>query len=208
MNANTERYLYEYYADDAKKLCRVVDRILSHFGGVTDASEFYSLADEVFVDVLRRYDNESSFDGFLYSCLDRKIKSEFTRRNRDKRTQYVRDENGNKVLDERGKYIIVHVLYLDAPIDEDGTTYGEMIAAKETDDEASLYEEEMLRYMERLSRKQRQIAEYLQQGFSPSEIREEMGISEDRYRMLFADMCSMSKTRNLKKLYKGGAARI
>ena len=47
--------------------------------------DFYSLANEVFVDVMRRYDGAQSFDGFLYSCLLNKIKTEITRRNREKR---------------------------------------------------------------------------------------------------------------------------
>lgn len=47
--------LNDYYADNAKKLHRVVDRILSKFGGLTykDTDDFYSLANEVFADVLK-----------------------------------------------------------------------------------------------------------------------------------------------------------
>ena len=60
-----------YYADNAKKLHKAVDKILFKFGGLSDKDkdDFYSLANEVFVDVMRRYDNAQSFDGFLYSCL-------------------------------------------------------------------------------------------------------------------------------------------
>lgn len=76
-----------YYADNAKKLHRTVDRILSKFGGLSnkDKDDFYSLANEVFVDVMKRYDNTQPFGGFLYSCLSNKIMSEITRRNREKR---------------------------------------------------------------------------------------------------------------------------
>ncbi|MDE7323820.1 MAG: hypothetical protein K2N73_14105 [Lachnospiraceae bacterium] len=76
-----------YYADNARKLYRVVDRILSKFGGLTykDMGDFYSLANVVFADAIRRYDCEQSFDGFLYSCLSNKIMSEITKRNREKR---------------------------------------------------------------------------------------------------------------------------
>ncbi len=34
---------------------------------------------------MRRYNASQSFDGFLYSCLLNKIKTEITRRNREKR---------------------------------------------------------------------------------------------------------------------------
>ena len=60
-----------YYADNARKLHKTVDRILCRFGGLSskDKDDFYSLANEVFVDVMKRYDYEQSFDGLLYSCL-------------------------------------------------------------------------------------------------------------------------------------------
>ena len=47
--------------------------------------DFYSLANEVFVDVMARYDDSQSFDAFLYSCLLNKVKTEMTRRNCEKR---------------------------------------------------------------------------------------------------------------------------
>ena len=79
--------LDSYYADNARKLHRTVDKILVKFGGLSgkDKDDFYSLANEVFADVIRRYDEKQSFDGFLYSCLSNKIMTEITRRNREKR---------------------------------------------------------------------------------------------------------------------------
>ena len=79
--------LENYYADNAKKLRRTVDKILSKFGGLSskDKDDFYSLANEVFADVLKKYDHSRSFDGFLYSCLLNKIKTDITKRNREKR---------------------------------------------------------------------------------------------------------------------------
>ena len=69
--------LKEYYAQNAKKIRNMVDKILSGFGGVTqkDYDDFYSLANEVFVDMLRRYDRKQRFDSFLYSCLSNRIKT-------------------------------------------------------------------------------------------------------------------------------------
>ena len=79
--------LETYYADNARKLHRTVDKILSKFGGLSDKDrdDFYSLANEVFVHALKRYDYLRSFDGFLYSCLSNKIKTDITKRNRWKR---------------------------------------------------------------------------------------------------------------------------
>ena len=52
---NNTPLLEEYYAQNAKKIRNMVDKILSGFGGVTqkDYDDFYSLAKEGFVAVLR-----------------------------------------------------------------------------------------------------------------------------------------------------------
>ena len=99
----TEELLDTYYKDNAKKLRDMVDRILAGFGGLChkDYQDFYSLANEVFTKVLFKYDNKRPFEGFLYSCLCNKIKSEITARNRQKRKperlrlQNRRTEPGN-----------------------------------------------------------------------------------------------------------------
>ena len=82
-----EQILADYYNDNGEKLHKVVDRILRKFGGISDKDrdDFYSLANEVFTDALKRYDRSQSFDVFLYACLSNRIKSEMTRRNREKR---------------------------------------------------------------------------------------------------------------------------
>ena len=72
-----EQILITYYSGNAKKLHKMVDKILLKFGGLSDKDldDFYSLANEVFVDAMRRYDDSQPFDGFLYSCLSNKIKT-------------------------------------------------------------------------------------------------------------------------------------
>lgn len=101
-----------YYANNAKRLHRMVDRILFKFGGISekDTEDFYSLANEVFVDVIRRYDESQPFDGFLYSCLYKKFCSEITRRCREKR---------------RADRMSIS---LDSPVGNDGLTIGDILA--------------------------------------------------------------------------------
>lgn len=62
-----EELLENYYSNNARKLHRMVDRILLRFGvlGYKDMDDFYSLANEVFTDILKRYDISRSFDAFL-----------------------------------------------------------------------------------------------------------------------------------------------
>ena len=82
-----DQIVLQYYADNARKLRKLVDRILSEFGGLADKDfdDFYSLANEVFVDVMKRYDESQSFHAFLFSCLSNRIKTEMTKRNCEKR---------------------------------------------------------------------------------------------------------------------------
>ena len=89
MEQNLQKILLNYYNDNAKKLRNMVDKIISTLGGFLvdkDKDDFYSLANEVFCDVLKRYDSTRNFESFLYSCLSNKIKTEMTKRNRIKRT--------------------------------------------------------------------------------------------------------------------------
>ena len=54
-----EQLLFTYYDQNAKKLRSMVDKMLAKFGGISDKDrdDFYSLANEVFVEVMRCYDS-------------------------------------------------------------------------------------------------------------------------------------------------------
>ena len=184
-----DKILSTYYSNNAKKLHKVVDKILLKFGGISnkDLDDFYSLANEVFVDVIKRYDGSQSFDGFLYSCLLNKIKTEMTRRNREKRK-----------ADRMS-------ISIDTPIgDDDNSTIGDMIAADftiekelfEKDEEG--YSRKMLLYLSRLSNLQKEVLRLNIAGYLPGEIREELHISEKQYADCYAAIHSY---RNVSVLF-------
>lgn len=167
-----EQIVTIYYVDNAKKLHKVVDKILLKFGGLLDKDrdDFYSLANEVFVDVMRRYDDSQSFDAFLYTCLFNKIKTEMTRRNREKRK-----------ADRMS-------ISIDTPIgDDENTTIGDMIAddfsiEKELfDEKEEEFSKRMLLYLSRLSSLQKDVLRLNMAGYFPNEIREELHITEKQY---------------------------
>lgn len=166
-----EEILEEYYRNDAEKLHRVVDRILLKWGGLSDKDkdDFYSLANEVFVEVMERYDRSQSFDGFLYSCLSNRIKTEMTRRNSVKRT-------ADRMT-----------VSLDMPV-EDGedSTIGDMIAdsfdlEKEVLGEDGADHSKLEKYLARLSRHQRRVAQLLAQDYGPGEIQKRLGMTQREY---------------------------
>lgn len=164
-----EQILLTYYSDNARKLHKMVDKILKRFGGLSDKDmdDFYSLANEMFVDVMRRYDGSQSFDGFLYSCLLNKIKTEITRRNREKRK-----------ADRMS-------ISIDTPIgDDENSTIGDLIAddfnlekelfGKEKREE---WRKEIVEFLDWLSPLQRKIAILLSDNKTPDEICEELHIT-------------------------------
>lgn len=166
-----EEWINEYYANNAQKLRRIVDKILLKFGGLSekDRDDFYSLANEVFVDAMDRYDKAQSFDTFLFSCLSNKIKTEITRRNR-----YKRKADSMSVS-------------IDTPIgDEEDATLGDMIADSFDMDKIIFGEEnsksmKIEQYLARLTKLQREVVSLLAASYGAGEIQETLKISRREY---------------------------
>ena len=179
-----------YYTDNARKLHRVVDRILSKFGGLTykDTGDFYSLANEVFVDAIRRYDETQSLDGFLYSCLSNKIMSEITRRNREKRKADRLSISVNATNDKGEDYSLLDCI----PSDFD--TFEEASKRQEN----GQYQDKMQCYISKLSNQQVNILNLLIDGYKPFEVRRILELSKKEY----ADnMQIMRSYENVKVLF-------
>lgn len=182
--------LDRYYADNAKKLHKVVDKILVKFGGLSDkdTDDFYSLANEVFVDAMKRYDYVQSFDGFLYSCLSNKIMTEITRRNREKRKADRMSTSLDAVSGNDEEFSLLEII----PSDFD--TFEEVAKAQERD----LYQDKVQMYIARLSNEQVNILNLLIDGYKPNEIREILEISAREYA---DDMQIMRSYENIKILF-------
>ena len=151
-----------YYSDNARKLHRTVDRILYKFGGLSskDTDDFCSLANEVFADVIIRYDYEQSFDGFLYSCLSNRIMSEITKRNREKRKADRMSTSLEATNDKGEDYSILDCI----PSDFD--TFEEASKCQEN----GQYCNRVQQYISKLSNQQVNILNLLIDGYKPFEI--------------------------------------
>lgn len=164
-----DQILITYYANNARKLHNMVNQILLKFGGLSDRDldDFYSLANEVFVNVMRRYDNSQSFDAFLYSCLLNKIKTEITKRNRIKR---------------RSDRMAISI---DTPIgDDENSTIGDMIADVFSveneifgEKKKEKWRKEVIEYLNNLSPLQKKIVLLLSNDNTPDDICEELHIT-------------------------------
>ena len=160
-----------YFKNDGKVLYGLIDKVLFKLKFDVEKSDFYSLGSEIFLDALCRYDETQDFNGFLYSCLINKFKTEMTRRNRQKR------QGDNNAIS------------IDTPIgDEDGNfTIGDTITSKYTiekeffEEREESYSKEMCRYLGRLSNLQKEVLRLISIGFVPSEILEELHINQKMY---------------------------
>lgn len=171
-NIQEQVLLDEYYENNAKRLREIVDRILLKFGGIyqKDYDDFYSLANEVFTDVLKKYEEAKDFDGFLYSCLLNKIKTEITARNRDKRKVDRLSISLNTPIGEDEDTILADIIEADFDMETE-------IIGKDED----TYSARMTLYLSKLSKMQREILRYQADGYSPQEIKKELQISEKKY---------------------------
>lgn len=190
-----------YYKDGAKNLQKLSHKILQKLRFDVEYSDFDSLADEIFLDVLCRYDSRQNFHGFLYSCLKNKFKSEMSKRTAIKR----------KMDNE--------AISLDAPIDEENTytisdvvksSYGtEMIVENIIvndiiDCNAELINmnivcsDSILQYVQKLSKLQRRILIYLVEGYTKQEIMKLLQITESMY---VSNIQYIRATENVKILY-------
>lgn len=171
-NIQKQILLDEYYENNAKRLHEIVDRILLKFGGIyqKDYDDFYSLANEVFTDVLNKYEESKDFEGFLYSCLLNKIKTEITARNRDKRKVDRLSISLNTPIGENEDTILADIIEADFDMETE-------IIGKDED----TYSARMTLYLSKLSKMQREILRYQADGFSPQEIKQELQISDKKY---------------------------
>ena len=160
-----------YFKNDGKMLYSLIDKVLFKLKYDVEKSDFYSLGSEIFLDALCRYDETQDFNGFLYSCLINKFRTEMTRRNRQKRQC---DNNS---------------ISIDTPIgDDDGNfTIGDTIASKSTiekeffEEREESYSKEMCRYLGRLSDLQKEVLRLISIGFMQSEILEKLHINKKIY---------------------------
>lgn len=169
---NTDKILDGYYKDNAQKLRAIVDKLLRDFGGIfqKDYDDFYSLANAVFAGALKQYDAARDFDGFLYSCLSNRIKTEITRRNRIKRRADMT------------------AISIDTPIGgESGATIGDTLQSefditKEIDRETGLFrDDKVVRYLDRIPVRTRQILEMKMESIPASDIKKILKLSDKDY---------------------------
>lgn len=166
---NIEEICRQYYEPFGNPMKYIVDKIINKIGGISDCDkdDFYSLAWFTLYECFGTYNGIGTFDGYFKMCLERKIYSEITKRNCQKRK--AKNEDGEFIQDVSLDVEIDGELLLNmvsSPINIEETVF--------KDDEFSARMEE---YLKRLSKQQRNILFLMADGYSNKEIKESLHIT-------------------------------
>lgn len=168
--------LQPYCENDMRLLKRLSQSIFMKFNeplSKADYDDFYSIANLTLWQCFNSFDSAMgvNFEGYLYSCLQKKFKTELTRRHRQKRAL----DNFNVSLDTTNnndeEYSLLDIL----PSDFD--TFEEVIKKQNNEQ----FEDRVQQYISRLSIQQVNILNLLMDGYKPMEIRERLQISTKEY---------------------------
>lgn len=218
-NEQLVKLIEPYYADNARKLSKVVNDIVNRkfSAAQKDIDFFYSVANNVIAEILyqERYDPKcGDFEGYLYKSLVFAFIDEIKKENRQKRrnVKLVANESGNG-NDELIK-VFIQDISLEAPIDgmnPESLTYGDVIESN-VDVETEVCNllgqncsDEMGEYLDSLSGLSRKVAKQIMAGSKPHEIREDLGLTEKQYQVVWQELNSYDKKRILYNLvYRDG----
>lgn len=167
--------LQPYCENDMRLLKRISKSIFMRFSEPlteADFDDFYSIALLTLWQAYQSYDPKvGSFEGFLYSCLQRKFKTELTRRHRQKRVFDNYNISLDATIDSEKECTLSEVI----PSDFD--TFNEAVEGQDNEQ----YTEKMKAFLSRLSNQQVNILNLLIDGYNPMEIRASLGISKKEY---------------------------
>jgi RNA polymerase sigma factor, sigma-70 family len=138
-----------------------------------DYDDFYSIANMTLWQAYNSYNPDLgvNFEGFLHTCLQKKFKSELTKRHRQKRllNQFAVSLDSINENDEECSLLDY--------IPSDFDTFDEALKRQEKEQ----YQDKIQRYISKLSNQQINILNLIMDGYEPYEIREILDISERQY---------------------------
>jgi RNA polymerase sigma factor (sigma-70 family) len=193
MNNEELAVLQPYCENDMRLLKRMSKSIFLRFNEQltkADYDEFYSIANMTLWQAYNSYNAEMgvSFDGFLYSCLKKKFKTELTRRHRQKRVLDQFNVSLDATKEDGEEYSLLDII----PSDFD--TFDEVIQRQNNEQ----YQDKVQEYISRLSNQQVNILNLLIDGYKPKEIRQILEISSKEYT---DNLTTMRAYENVKVLF-------
>lgn len=168
--------LQPYCENDMQLLKKISKSVFIRFHeplAKADYDDFYSIANMTLWQAYNSYNPDLgvNFEGFLHTCLQKKFKSELTKRHRQKRllNQFAVSLDSINENDEECSLLDY--------IPSDFDTFDEALKRQEKEQ----YQDKIQRYISKLSNQQINILNLIMDGYEPYEIREILDISERQY---------------------------
>lgn len=185
--------LQPYCENDMKKLKAISKSIFMRFNeplARADYDDFFSIANLTLWQAYQSYDPDKGvcFEGFLYSCLQKKFKTELRSRHRDKRIVNQFAVSLDAVNEDEDKNSLLDLL----PSDFD--TFEEMLK----DQGKGQYQSKVQQYLSKLSNLQINILNLLMDDYQAFEIQQILKLSKKEY---LGNLEVMRSYENVKILY-------
>lgn len=185
--------LQPYCENDMQLLKKISRSIFMRFNEPltrADHDDFFSIANMTLWQAYNAYDpdNGVSFDGFLYTCLQKKFKTELTSRHRYKRILNQFAISLDIVNDNEEECSLLNLI----PSDFD--TFEEVNKRQEY----GRYHDKVQQYLARLSNRQVNILNLLVDGYKPCEVQQILEMSSTEYA---DDLTAMRSYENVKILF-------
>lgn len=198
-----------YCKNNLRELKKICDPIITT-KNITDMyrHDLYDDAIKVLIETLSSFDSDKSkFTTFLTGNIKRSFYDWTRDYMRGKRCNLKRDKNGKIIQGEDGKPIVISDISLDAPT-EDGIDLFEKIASEKTIESEVFSNERKISTDERVNKFlnilggiKRQILELIIEGYSPSEIKLRLNISNKEYSEELKQIRSFKNIMYLKTLF-------
>lgn len=168
--------LKPYCENDMKRLKKLAQSVFMRFNeklAYADYDDFYSIANMVLWQCYNTYNSDMgvSFEGYLFSCLQKKFKTELTRRHRQKRVNDLFNVSLDALVDNEEGCTLINII----PSEID--TFEEVLKRQGSRE----YQSKVQQYIARLSTQQINILNLLMDGYKPMEIREILQITPKEY---------------------------
>ena len=183
------KLIYDYAKNGGKRLNYISRQIFCKYKGMTqmDEDDFYSIANEQLWMAAKEYDESKGipFQAFLIMKITARFNTEIRNRCRKKRCI----EN-------------MQMKYLDEPM-ENGLPLSETIASDFNMEKIFMEkpgagaDDRIMRYMRKLSPKQREIVILLSEAYKPAEIKKLLGITHGEYANQLSAIRSYENTKIL-----------
>lgn len=185
--------LQPYCENDMRLLKKISKSIFMRFNeplSKADYDDFYSIANLTLWRAYNSYNSDMgiSFEGFLYSCLQKKFKTELTRRHRQKRILNQFAVSLDVIMGNDEECNLLDFL------SSDFDTFEEVAKRQE----GGQYQDKVQQYISRLSNEQVNILNLLMDGYKVNEICRILEISEKTYE---ENLKTMRSYENVKILF-------